>query len=248
MRGAPQVGFSAAMRKIKARISLLTAFRPLMGPVLESHFQYNRKPARCHSTTVLGVTRSRGFCHSAQSFLHISQNSFCMADSGRRGRLACRANSCCRRARFSRMRSSRDLKTLTTQPKRCRSHTIIAKNLTGFQQVEVSAKSLILGMRVVLTRTMRSVGKRTSLQGPISANLRIISGLLVTRPQSVFIHIQAYCATGLPQRWQPAFLRGFEKVGLAKPGNGLGLALRIMIATGAVTSSLRTTRCRICLP
>jgi hypothetical protein len=78
--------------------------------------------------------------------------------------------SCCRRARFSRMRSSRDLKTLTTQPKRCRSHTIIAKNLTGFQQVEVSAKSLILRMRVVLTRTMRSVGKRTSLQGPTAAS------------------------------------------------------------------------------
>jgi hypothetical protein len=144
MRGAPQVGFSAAMRKIKARISLLTAFRPLMGPVLESHFQYNRKPARCHSTTVLGVTRSRGFSHPAQS--------------------------CCRRARFSRMRSSRDLKTLTTQPKRCRSHTIIAKNLTGFQQVGVSAKSLILRMHVVLTRTMRSVGKRTSLQGPTAAS------------------------------------------------------------------------------
>ena len=50
------------------------------------------------------------------------------------------------------MRSFRDLKTLTTQPRRCRSHTIIAKNLTGFQQVEVSAKSLILRMRAVLTR------------------------------------------------------------------------------------------------
>jgi integrase len=54
------------------------------------------------------------------------------------------------------MRSSRDLKTLTTQPRRCRSHTIIAKNLTGFQQVEVSAKSLILRMRVVLTRDRRN--------------------------------------------------------------------------------------------
>jgi len=43
------------------------------------------------------------------------------------------------------MRSSRDLKTLTTQPKRCRSHTIIAKNLTGFQQVEVSAKIIDSG-------------------------------------------------------------------------------------------------------
>jgi hypothetical protein len=164
-------GFSAAMRKIKARISLLTAFRPPMGLVLESHFQYNRKPARCHSTTVLGVTRSRGFCHPAQSFLNMSQNSFCMADSRRRGRLACRANSCCRRARFSRMRSSRDLKTLTTQPRRCRSHTIIAKNLTGFQQVEVSAKSLILRMRVVLTRDT----KQTQQEGEHVARFFLLS-------------------------------------------------------------------------
>src|SRR5664279_3751698 len=47
MPGAPQVGFSATMRKIRVRISSLMRFRPpaLLG--LESHFQYSRKPARC---------------------------------------------------------------------------------------------------------------------------------------------------------------------------------------------------------
>jgi hypothetical protein len=39
MRGAPKVGFSATMRKIRARISLLTHFRPPVCRALESHFQ-----------------------------------------------------------------------------------------------------------------------------------------------------------------------------------------------------------------
>ena len=44
--------------------------------------------------------------------------------------MAERANSCCRRARFSRRRSSRDLTTLKTQPRRCRSDTIMARILS----------------------------------------------------------------------------------------------------------------------
>ena len=39
------------------------------------------------------------------------------------------------------MRSSRDLKTLTTQPRRYRRLTIIDKKHTGFQQVEVVISS-----------------------------------------------------------------------------------------------------------
>src|ERR1039458_3568600 len=61
MRGAPQVGFSATMRKIKARIALLTGFRPPTRLALDIHVQYSRKPARCQPVTVLGVTRMRGF-------------------------------------------------------------------------------------------------------------------------------------------------------------------------------------------
>src|SRR5579864_8528919 len=50
MRGAPQVGFSAAMGKIRLRTSLLTCLRPPTRLTLETHVQYNRKPARCHPT------------------------------------------------------------------------------------------------------------------------------------------------------------------------------------------------------
>ena len=51
MRGAPHVGFSATIRKIKARISLLTGLRPPLDLALESHFQYSRNPARCRSNS-----------------------------------------------------------------------------------------------------------------------------------------------------------------------------------------------------
>ena len=45
MRGAPQVGFSATIRKIKVRISLLTRFRPSTCLTLEIHDQYRRNRA-----------------------------------------------------------------------------------------------------------------------------------------------------------------------------------------------------------
>src|SRR5882672_2426117 len=61
MRGAPQLGFSATIRKIRARASLLTRFRPPTCLALETHVQYKRNPARCQLTTVLGVTKTRGF-------------------------------------------------------------------------------------------------------------------------------------------------------------------------------------------
>jgi hypothetical protein len=127
MRGAPQVGFSAAMRKIKARISLLTGFRPPGLCTPEMSRQYRRNPARCHLTPVLGVTRISGFFQPAQSLRNTIQNNLCRVLSRRRGRLVRKARSCWRRARFSRMRSSRERKALITQPMRCRSHEIMAK-------------------------------------------------------------------------------------------------------------------------
>src|ERR1035441_3532768 len=125
MRGAPQVGFSAAIRKIRARTSLLTRLRPPTRLILETHVQYNRKPARCQPTTVLGVTRMRGRSHPDQSFRKTTQKSLCRVVSRRRGRLACNARTCARRARFSRMRFSRELKALTAYPMRCRIMTKI---------------------------------------------------------------------------------------------------------------------------
>src|SRR5881396_3742814 len=129
MRGAPQVGFSATIRKIKARTSLLTRFRPPTWLTLETHVQYKRNPARCQFTTVLGVTKMRGLVHPDQNVLNATQNSLCRAVNRRRGRCACRASNCRRRARFSRTRSSRERKTLTNQPRKCRSDTIMARIL-----------------------------------------------------------------------------------------------------------------------
>src|SRR5271167_1540697 len=130
MRGAPQVGFSATIRMIKARTSLLTRFRPPACPTLEIHVQYKRNPARCQFTTVRGVTRTRGFLQPDQNVRNATQNSLCRAVNRRRGRCACSASNCRRRARFSRMSSSRELKALTNQPRKCRSDAIIARILS----------------------------------------------------------------------------------------------------------------------
>src|ERR1019366_4808113 len=121
MRGAPQVGFSVAMRQIRARTSLLTRLRPPTRLALETQVQYNRKPARCQLTTVRGVTKTRGLVHPDQNVFKAIQNSLCRVVNRRRGRLACRASSCWRRARFSRTRFSLEPKALTTHPRRCRS-------------------------------------------------------------------------------------------------------------------------------
>jgi len=144
MRGAPQVGFSATIRKIRARTSLLTRFRPPTRLTLEIHDQYKRNPAPCQFTTVLGVTKMRGLVHPDQNVLNATQNSLCRAVNRVRGCCACRASNCRRRARFSRTRSSRERKVLTNQPRRCRSDTIMArivaeKSESSFSQVIHSA-------------------------------------------------------------------------------------------------------------
>src|SRR6266481_9492589 len=127
MRGAPQVGFSETIRKIKARTSLLPRFRPPTWLTLETHVQYKRNPARCQFTTVLAVTKMSGLVHPDQNVLNATQNSLCRAVNRRRGCCACRASNCRRRARFSRTRSSREWKALTNQPRKCRSDTIMAR-------------------------------------------------------------------------------------------------------------------------
>jgi len=127
MRGAPQVGFSATIRKIKARTSLRTRFRPPTWLILETHVPYKRNPARCQFTTVLGVTKTRGCLHPDQHILSATQNSLCRAVNRQRGRSACRASNCRRRARFSRTRSAWQRKELTNHPRKCRSDTIMAR-------------------------------------------------------------------------------------------------------------------------
>jgi hypothetical protein len=139
MRGAPQVGFSATIRKILARTSLLTRSLPPTCLTLETHVQYKRNPARCQLTTVLGVTRTRGFLLQDQNVRNASQNSLCRAVNRWRGHCACRANNCWWRARFSRTRSSRVRKTLTIQPRRCRSDAIIASMLSESSEFSFSS-------------------------------------------------------------------------------------------------------------
>src|SRR5260370_8142166 len=91
MRGAPQVGFSETIRKIKARTSLLTRFRPPTWLTLETHVQYKRNPARCQFTTVLGVTKMSGLVPPDQHVRNATQNSLCRAVNRRRGCCACSA-------------------------------------------------------------------------------------------------------------------------------------------------------------
>src|SRR5271169_526081 len=141
MRGAPQVGFSATMRKIMARTSLLTRFRPPTRLTLETHAQYKRNPVRCQFTTVLGVTKMRGFLHPDQNVFNATQNSLCKAVNRRRGRCARTASNCGRRARFSRRRSSRDLKAQTIHPRRCRSEGDMARILS--EQSKSSIRQVI---------------------------------------------------------------------------------------------------------
>jgi hypothetical protein len=92
----------------------------------------------------LGVTKMRGFLHPDQNVRKATQNSLCRAVNRRRGCCACRASNCRRRARFSRTRSSRERKTLTNQPRKCRTDTIMARILaekseSSFSQVIHSA-------------------------------------------------------------------------------------------------------------
>src|SRR5437879_8320827 len=91
--------------------------------------QYKRNPARCQFTTVLGVTKTRGCLHPDTHIRNATQNSLCRAVNRRRGRCACRASNCRRRARFSRPRYTRQLKELTNQPRICRTVSIIARIL-----------------------------------------------------------------------------------------------------------------------
>ena len=59
IRGAPQVGFSATIRKINSRTSFGVHFLPTCLRTLEISRQYIRKPVRCQRTTVSGVTMTR---------------------------------------------------------------------------------------------------------------------------------------------------------------------------------------------
>jgi hypothetical protein len=118
MRGAPQVGFSATMRKINSRNSLLIRFLPNVFRWREIQFQYRRNPARCQRTTVSGVTITR-----ACSRLTTTQNRRSNRASLGFGFRLCIAKNCWRRARFSSRRSLRESKDRRNRPNKSRNMT-----------------------------------------------------------------------------------------------------------------------------
>jgi hypothetical protein len=144
MRGAPQVGFSATIRKIRVRTSLLTRLRPPTCLALETHVQYKRNPARCQRTTVLGVTKTRGFVHPDHNVLNATQNTLWIAVQSTARSLGVQSQQLLTESQvfedeiFPRTKSpenpSEDI------PER-HDH---GKNLIGTARIELLAKSLIL--------------------------------------------------------------------------------------------------------
>ena len=57
--GAPQLGFSATIRKINSRISIDVGLLPTRVLTLQISLQYKRNPARRQRTVVSGVTMMR---------------------------------------------------------------------------------------------------------------------------------------------------------------------------------------------
>jgi len=107
MRGTPQSGFSAALRRIRAWTSREIVGRP--GLSRDFHRQNSRKPSRCHRTTVAGWTRTsqRGqFMNQRESMIQKARS-----EAWKRGRVEVRwqAVSCCRNERFSRARVVRGM-------------------------------------------------------------------------------------------------------------------------------------------
>src|SRR6266851_2931210 len=88
MRGAPQIGSSATMRKINSRTSFDNLFLPTCFLSFEIRLQYSRNPARCQRTTVSGVTTRRDFFQSDQNRHASTQKSL---SKGKSVGLACPA-------------------------------------------------------------------------------------------------------------------------------------------------------------
>src|ERR1035437_5227341 len=116
MRGAPQVEFSATMRKIKSRTSLATLFLPTRRLTFEIRVQYRRKPALCQRTTDSGVTTIRDSFQADQHRRVSTQNSLSSTRSLGLGCLRFSTVSCCRSAKFSRSKLRRKQKTRTSSP------------------------------------------------------------------------------------------------------------------------------------
>src|SRR5712671_1712096 len=110
MRGAPQVGFSATIRKIRSRTSFEILFLPVTGRALEIARQYRANPDLCHRTTVSGLTTMRACFHPDQNLRANTQKILSSIVSLGLRRLRFSVTSCWRRTRFSRSKLRRPRK------------------------------------------------------------------------------------------------------------------------------------------
>lgn len=108
MRGAPQVEFSATMRKISSRSCLLVGLRLTLILRREIHVQYSLNPARCQRTTDSFWTIRIARFQPDQNRLRVVQKILSGSVSHRRGCFRTMTESCCRKARFSSRRSRRE--------------------------------------------------------------------------------------------------------------------------------------------
>jgi hypothetical protein len=129
MRGAPQVGFSATMREMSSRSSMLTHFLPARVRCRESHSQYNLNPALCQPTTVSGWTKISACFHPGQKRRKSTQNNLYETATRGRGCFRFKVMTCCLRARFSRNRSRRELEHRATRTSRSLSRRSIQPGL-----------------------------------------------------------------------------------------------------------------------
>ena len=105
------------MRRTSTRISAFVEGRPTFR-WRDFHVQYLRNPSRCHLMTVAGSTITRTSRHRGHHRRSARQKTRSVPLRRGRGRLLARTASCCRRARFSRMRSAREAKRERNQPPR----------------------------------------------------------------------------------------------------------------------------------
>lgn len=157
MRGAPHVGFSATMRKIKSRTSLVIVFLPARFLTLEITFQYEWKPARCHRTTVSGVTTIRACVHLDQTRRAAIQNNLSERPSLGRGCLRLKTANCCLRAKFSSSRFRRERKQRIRSPNQSRTKQSMSKHYNN-PQAENTCKPLISLADRILAKDTASAG------------------------------------------------------------------------------------------
>ena len=128
IRGAPQVGFSATIRKINSLTSLDVGLLPTGVLAREISRQYKRKPARCHRTTVSGVTTSSDGFHPDQNPRTATPKSLSSTPILGFGCRRFSTRSCWRSERFSRRRLRRACKRRTSVPRRRKRNRNMARS------------------------------------------------------------------------------------------------------------------------